>query len=98
MWGTWSQVTYLNQRHFASAIGILLLVLVFLVIRYRAVAAKRAEARGATDATIAQPNESPDTGSMSVTVNPGGPEDARTPQAGMPSVAVATEPRQGDPR
>src|SRR6266576_4002664 len=23
-WGTWSQVTYLNQRHFASAIGILL--------------------------------------------------------------------------
>jgi DNA-binding beta-propeller fold protein YncE len=35
LWGTWSQVTYLNQRHFASAIGILLLVLVFLVIRYR---------------------------------------------------------------
>src|SRR5437762_4576127 len=40
-WGTWSQVTYLNQRHFASAIGILLLVLVFLVIRYRAVAARK---------------------------------------------------------
>src|SRR5438046_5977077 len=40
-WGTWSQVTYLNQRHFASAIGILLLVLVFLVIRYRAIAAKK---------------------------------------------------------
>ena len=39
-WGTWSQVTYLNQRHFASAIGILLLVLVFLVIRYRMVPAK----------------------------------------------------------
>ena len=39
-WGTWSQVTYLNQRHFASAIGILLLVLVFLVIRYRAAADK----------------------------------------------------------
>src|SRR4029077_6286454 len=34
-WGTWSQVTYLNQRHVASAIGILLLVLIFLVIRYR---------------------------------------------------------------
>jgi len=33
-------VTYLNQRHFAFAIGILLLVLVFLVIRYRAVAPK----------------------------------------------------------
>src|SRR6266511_3262800 len=39
-WGTWSQVTYLNQRHFAFAIGILLLVLVFLVIRYRSVADK----------------------------------------------------------
>ena len=43
-WGTWSQVTYLNQRHFASAIGILLLVLVFLVIRYRAVAARKIKA------------------------------------------------------
>ena len=42
-WGTWSQVTYLNQRHFASAIGILLVVFVFLVMRYRAVVAKRAE-------------------------------------------------------
>jgi DNA-binding beta-propeller fold protein YncE len=40
-WGTWSQVTYLNQRHFASAIGILLLVLVFLVVQYRARAARR---------------------------------------------------------
>ena len=42
-WGTWSQVTYLNQRHFATAIGIFLLVLVFLVIRYRAVAARKIE-------------------------------------------------------
>jgi hypothetical protein len=41
-WGTWSQVTFLNQRHFASAIGILLLVLIFLVIQYRAFYAKRA--------------------------------------------------------
>jgi DNA-binding beta-propeller fold protein YncE len=43
-WGTWSQVTFLNQRHFASSIGILMLVLVFLVIRYRAVPARRAKA------------------------------------------------------
>src|SRR5712675_2242797 len=55
-WGTWSHVTYLNQRHFASAIGILLLVLIFLVIRYRAVAAKRAEARAATKTMTAKPN------------------------------------------
>ena len=40
-WGTWSQVNYLNQRHLASAIGIFLLVLVFLVIRYRAGAARK---------------------------------------------------------
>jgi len=40
-WGTWSQVTYLNQRHFATAIGIFFLVVLFLVIRYRAVAARR---------------------------------------------------------
>jgi DNA-binding beta-propeller fold protein YncE len=40
-WGTWSQVTYLNQRHFATAIGIFLLVLVFLVIRYRAAAERK---------------------------------------------------------
>src|SRR5215468_11740615 len=52
-WGTWSQVTYLNQRHFASAIGILLLVLVFLVIRYREAIAKRAAARVAARAMMA---------------------------------------------
>src|SRR5437764_8066486 len=34
-WGTWSQLTYLNHRHFARALGILLLVLIFLFIRYR---------------------------------------------------------------
>ena len=44
-WGTWSQVTYLNQRHFATAIGIFLLVLLFLVIRYRAVAARKPKVR-----------------------------------------------------
>ncbi|MBC7930309.1 MAG: hypothetical protein H7Z38_07030, partial [Rubrivivax sp.] len=35
-WGVWSLVNFINQRHFASAIGILLLALVFLVARYRA--------------------------------------------------------------
>src|SRR5215467_534440 len=68
-WGTWSQVTYLNQRHFASAIGILLLVLVFLVIRYRAAAAKRIEARASASRTITEPTESPDTGAVLVTDN-----------------------------
>jgi DNA-binding beta-propeller fold protein YncE len=88
-WGTWSQVTYLNQRHFASAIGILLLVLVFLVIRYRAVAAKRAEARAATETMTAQPNGLPDTAPLAVSANPSG--DVRESQVEMPSVSVAIQ-------
>jgi DNA-binding beta-propeller fold protein YncE len=36
LWGIWSQVVFLNQRHFASSIGIFLLVVIFLVIRYQA--------------------------------------------------------------
>jgi DNA-binding beta-propeller fold protein YncE len=107
-WGTWSQVTYLNQRHFATAIGIFLLVLLFLVIRYRAVAAKRAEARASANTTVAQPGESadsggiavtepgesPDTGSRPVSVNQGALEDVREPHAEMPAVAAVTEPSQ----
>ena len=34
-WGVWSQVVYLNQRHLASSIAIFLLVLVFVVMRYK---------------------------------------------------------------
>src|SRR5215469_6778076 len=79
LWGTWSQVTYLNQRHFASAIGILLLVLVFLVVRYRAVGDKRVEARASTNTTVPESKGSPDTGSVSVTGNPGGRGDVQEP-------------------
>src|SRR6266481_4884518 len=93
-WGTWSQVTYLNQRHFASAIGILLLVLVFLVIRYRAVAAKQANQRASTDIMKARENGLSDTASISSSGNPSRPEDIREPQTEMPSVSVVTEPRQ----
>src|SRR5947208_6784872 len=89
LWGTWSQVTYLNQRHFASAIGILLLVLVFLVIRYRAVAAKRAEARASTQTMTAQPNGLPDTTPLAVSANPSG--DVRESQVEMPSAPVAIQ-------
>jgi DNA-binding beta-propeller fold protein YncE len=35
LWGIWTQVVYLNQRHFASAVGIMLIVLLFLIDRYR---------------------------------------------------------------
>jgi DNA-binding beta-propeller fold protein YncE len=34
-WGFWTMITYANQRHLASAIGTLLLVLIFLIGRYR---------------------------------------------------------------
>jgi sugar lactone lactonase YvrE len=35
LWGVWSQVTYANQRHFASASAVLFLVLIFLTLGYR---------------------------------------------------------------
>ncbi|HSP45751.1 MAG TPA: hypothetical protein VLO30_07140, partial [Chthoniobacterales bacterium] len=44
LWGIWTQVVYLNQRHFASAVGILLIVLLFLIDRYRQHAAAKAAA------------------------------------------------------
>ena len=93
-WGTWSQVTYLNQRHFASAIGILLLVLVFLVIRYRAVAAKEANQSASTDRIKARENGLPDPGPVSSSGNPSRVQDVREPRTEMPSVSVVTEPRQ----
>ena len=91
-WGTWSQVTYLNQRHFASAIGIILLVLVFLVIRYRAVAAKRAEARADTGTITAPPGELPETVPVSTSIDPSGLQDIRESQSETTSVSVALRP------
>ncbi len=35
LWGIWTQVVFLNQRHFASGAGILLIILLFLIDRYR---------------------------------------------------------------
>jgi len=35
LWGVWTQVTYANQRHFAMAIAVFFLVLIFLIVRYR---------------------------------------------------------------
>ena len=34
-WGIWTQVVYLNQRHFASGMAVLVIVLLFLIDRYR---------------------------------------------------------------
>lgn len=35
LWGVWSQAVFLNQRHLSTAIGLLLLILIFLISRYR---------------------------------------------------------------
>src|SRR5215469_15970024 len=86
LWGTWSQVTYLNQRHFASAIGIVLLVLVFLLIRYRALPAKRVNARASADTMMARPNGLLDTAPIASPGTPSHLEDVRESKAEMPSV------------
>src|SRR5216117_1769670 len=59
-WGTWSQVTYLNQRHFAFAIGIFLLVLVFLVIRYRTVPRRQPKVQPSADMLTQEANALPE--------------------------------------
>src|SRR4029077_20248520 len=51
---------FLNQRHFASAIGILLLVLTFLVTQYRAFYAKRAAAVPAGKTLTPEPTAPPE--------------------------------------
>jgi DNA-binding beta-propeller fold protein YncE len=49
-WGFWKQIGFVNQRHLPLVIGIFLLVLIFLVDRYR----QRSPAAGITsDATVA---------------------------------------------
>ncbi|PYK46605.1 MAG: hypothetical protein DME53_01960 [Verrucomicrobia bacterium] len=90
-WGTWSQVTYLNQRHFASAIGILLLVLVFLVIRYRAAAAKRAETRAVMNTITAPSNTPSETGPASASGNTGQLEELPEYQTNPPIASLTTD-------
>ncbi|MDP9099428.1 MAG: NHL repeat-containing protein [Verrucomicrobiota bacterium] len=51
MWGIWTQVVYLNQRHFASAVCLLAIVLLFLIDRYR----RHYQERAASPATAPIP-------------------------------------------
>ena len=102
-WGTWSQVTFLNQRHFASAIGILLLVLTFLTIQYRAWYARRAAAESSTKTVTPppEPSTSPETALETTSYNKTEPQclpalQNETPMASMPEtkppIASAAEP------
>jgi len=58
-WGIWTQVVYLNQRHFASAIGLLLVVLLFLIDRYRQHSASKVVAPVPEPARSAADTEGP---------------------------------------
>src|SRR6266404_2776343 len=60
LWGVWSQVNFLNQRHLASAIGLLLLVLIFLVLRYRALAARQVTPHPSSDTVTPEPSAPPE--------------------------------------
>src|SRR5438093_229224 len=96
-WGTWSQVTYLNQRHFASAIGILLLVLTFLVIRYRMRPKKRAKTPPSPEPVAAQPGPSPEFAADTGSENPTQSEIISQPTGDVASASVATERKAPSP-
>ena len=76
-WGTWSQVTYLNQRHFAGAIGILLLVLVFLIIQYRARAERRSKPLSAPDTVRPEPDPLVETPTLAASEDTTRPDTVR---------------------
>src|SRR5438309_820607 len=60
LWGVWSQVNFLNQRHLASAIGLVLLVLIFLVLRYRVLAARQVTPHPSSDTVSLEPSAPPE--------------------------------------
>ena len=90
-WGTWSQVTYLNQRHFASAIGIFLLVLLFLVIQYRARAARRSKPLSSPDTVRPEPDPLVETPALAASEDTTRPETVSESQTEPASVPIATE-------
>jgi len=87
-WGTWSQVTYLNQRHFASAIGILLLVLIFLTIQYRGFYAKRAATAATTKPVTFEPSALPEGAPEKLSGNATSPESLPTSTSAAPATPV----------
>jgi DNA-binding beta-propeller fold protein YncE len=90
-WGTWSQVTYLNQRHFASAIGILMLVLVFLVIQYRARAARRSKPLSSPDTVRPEPDPLVETPALAPSDDTTLPETVSESQMEPAPMPIATE-------
>src|SRR5437667_1868632 len=90
-WGTWSQVTYLNQRHFAFAIGIFLLVLVFLVIRYRTVPRRQPKVQPSADMLTQEANALPETAADIVPDEASPRENLAVPKTDSHSLSAAIE-------
>jgi len=90
-WGTWSQVTYLNQRHFAFAIGIFLLVLVFLVIRYRTVPRRQPKVQPSADMLTQEANALPETAADIVPDEASPRENLAEPKTDSHSLSAAIE-------
>src|SRR6266536_1425278 len=93
-WGTWSQVTYLNQLHFANAIGILLLVLIFLVIRYRMRPAKQAKIYVPTNPTALEPCALSESATDTVSDDATPRDNVAESKTDIAPAAVAIEPKQ----
>ena len=91
LWGTWSQVTYLNQRHFASAIGIFLLVLLFLVIRYRILPSKQPRAQPAANPVVPRPGALPESAPDTLAEHAAPSESVSESKGEIPSVPLITE-------
>src|SRR5688572_5982963 len=85
LWGIWTQVVFLNQRHLASGVGILLLVLLFLVDRYRRHSAAKTEA--AREPVLEEPPPAP-----APEVAPVTSEIPNPPVANEAAAAILPEP------
>src|SRR5437773_5924407 len=94
LWGTWSQVTYLNQRHFASAIRILLRVLVLLVVHYRTLPLTQTKAPTSLNPVTSHPHAVLETASDIASNDATQPEQLPEAAAEMLSGSVAIEATQ----
>jgi DNA-binding beta-propeller fold protein YncE len=95
LWGIWTQVVFLNQRHFASGVGILLIVLIFLMDKYRqSVALKPRKASSLDNAeTTPLPNAEALPVPQDPSLSPGETETMAEPQesAAVVQSTVASE-------
>jgi hypothetical protein len=89
-WGIWSLGVYYVQRHFIVGTGVLLLVLIFLVLRYRAMTAKEIAGAASSDAGMPARSAPLEDSKQSAlhTVS----HDERHPEARDGSTALAEEP------